>query len=64
MDIGKEKKIETLLDVNSLAIRFKSQGNIVYAVNNLSFKVYSNEILGIIGESGCGKTSAILGKWP
>ncbi len=48
--------MKPLLDVNNLIIRFKSQANTVYAVNNLSFKVYENEILGIIGESGCGKT--------
>lgn len=48
--------MEKLLEVNNLEIRFKSQKNIVYAVNELSFNVYENEILGIIGESGCGKT--------
>lgn len=41
--------MEILLEVKDLAVKFKSQGNIVYAVNNLSFKVYENEILGIIG---------------
>jgi ABC-type glutathione transport system ATPase component len=35
-----------LLEVKDLVIKFKSQGNIVYAVNNLSFKVYEGEILG------------------
>jgi len=48
--------METLLDIKNLFIRFKSQKNIIHAVNNLSFKVYKKEILGIIGESGCGKT--------
>ncbi len=48
--------METLLDITNLIIRFKSQRNIVYAVNDLSFKVHKNEILAIIGESGCGKT--------
>ncbi len=48
--------VEKLLEVNNLEIQFKSQKNIVYAVNGLSFNVYEKEILGIIGESGCGKT--------
>ena len=47
--------METLLEIKNLFIRFKSQKNIVYAVNDLSFSVYKKEILGIIGESGCGK---------
>lgn len=45
-----------MLNVNNLKVRFKTKKNIVYAVNNLSFAVYPNEILGIVGESGCGKT--------
>ncbi len=49
--------METLLEIKNLFIRFKSQKNIVYAVNDLSFSVYKKEILGIIGESGCGKTA-------
>ncbi len=48
--------MEKLLEVDNLEIKFKSQKNIVYAVNGLSFNVYKKEILGIIGESGCGKT--------
>ena len=48
--------MKKLLEVNNLEIRFKSQKNIIYAVNGLSFDIYQNEILGIIGESGCGKT--------
>lgn len=48
--------MENLLEVNNLEIQFKSQKNIVYAVNDLSFRVYENEIFAIIGESGCGKT--------
>lgn len=51
-----EIKLEELLEVENLSVKFKSQNNIIHAVNNLSFKVYKNEILGIIGESGCGKT--------
>ena len=45
-----------LLTINNLEIQFKSQKNIVYAVNGLSFSVNRNEIYGIVGESGCGKT--------
>jgi oligopeptide/dipeptide ABC transporter ATP-binding protein len=50
------ERMNYLLEVNNLEIQFKSQKNIVYAVNGLSFNVYKNEIFAIIGESGCGKT--------
>lgn len=36
---------------------FRSKKTTVYAVNNVSFSIKKGEILGIIGESGCGKTT-------
>lgn len=34
-----------------------SKSNVVEAVNNVSFKIYKGETLGLVGESGCGKTT-------
>ncbi|WP_299119302.1 ABC transporter ATP-binding protein [uncultured Tenacibaculum sp.] len=34
-----------------------SKPNIVKAVNDVSFKIYEGETLGLVGESGCGKTT-------
>ena len=45
-----------MLSIKSLSVRFTNRKNIVYAVNNLSFEVGKGETLGIVGESGCGKT--------
>ncbi len=45
-----------LLEVNNLEVEFLSNKKIVYAVNDVSFNVQENEVLAIIGESGCGKT--------
>lgn len=45
-----------ILISKNLSVKFLSGKNPVYAVNNLSFELGKGEILGIIGESGCGKT--------
>jgi peptide/nickel transport system ATP-binding protein len=36
---------------------FSSKNNLVKAVDDVSFKVYEGETLGLVGESGCGKTT-------
>ncbi len=55
---------EYLLEVNNLCKRFPIHGGFlgrevgaVNAVNNVSFKIKRGETLGIVGESGCGKTT-------
>jgi len=45
-----------MLSIKNLSVRFIDRKNTVYAVNNLSFEVARGETLGIVGESGCGKT--------
>ncbi len=49
-------KNEILLDVRNLKTVFKTDEGIVQAVNGVSFVVNKREILGIVGESGCGKS--------
>lgn len=53
-----------LLEVNNLNKQFPIKGGIlgrqvgyVNAVNNVSFKIRRGETLGLVGESGCGKTT-------
>ena len=46
-----------ILDVQNVHMRFNSKGVIVKAVTDASFTVDAGETIGIVGESGCGKTT-------
>jgi oligopeptide transport system ATP-binding protein len=55
---------ETLLDVRDLTVDFSSQEGVVHAVDRVSFSLARGELVGLVGESGCGKSvtaNAILG---
>ena len=48
---------EKLLEVKNLKKHFRVPGGIVHAVDGVSFSINRGETLGIVGESGCGKTT-------
>ena len=48
---------ENILEVKHLHKRFASKGVVVKAVTDVSFEVKPGETIGIVGESGCGKTT-------
>jgi peptide/nickel transport system ATP-binding protein len=50
-----------VLDVQGLRIHYETPKGDVVAVNGVSFRVYLGEIVGLVGESGCGKTSVAMG---
>ena len=50
----------TVLEVNNLETRFETHDGTVYAVNGVSFRLDEGETLGIVGESGCGKSVTML----
>jgi oligopeptide/dipeptide ABC transporter ATP-binding protein len=49
-----------LLAVEGLEVRFKTNRGIVHAVNGISFGVEAGKTLGLVGESGCGKSVTAL----
>jgi oligopeptide/dipeptide ABC transporter ATP-binding protein len=49
-----------LLSVRNLHTYFFTERGVVHAVNGVSFDVHKGELLGIVGESGCGKTVTAL----
>ncbi|WP_070327634.1 ABC transporter ATP-binding protein [Exiguobacterium aurantiacum] len=49
---------EKLLEVRDLKQHFKiGRGRVVKAVDGISFDIYKGEVLGLVGESGCGKST-------
>lgn len=48
-----------MLTVDHLSTSYKTMDGDVRTLNDLNFQVYDNEIFGIAGESGCGKTTLL-----
>lgn len=51
---------ETILSVKDLSVYFMKDKSVVRAVNNLSFHLDAGETLGLVGETGAGKTTTAL----
>ena len=52
--------MDTILEVQNLKTSFKIRRHIVRAVNGVSFSLGKGEMLGVVGESGCGKSVTML----
>ena len=51
---------DQLLNVQDLETHFKTPEGVVHAVNGVSFHLSQGETLGVVGESGCGKSVTML----
>ncbi len=49
-----------LLEVDGLIMHYETEKGWVSAVDNVSFTLHEGEALGLVGESGCGKTSVAM----
>ena len=48
---------DKLLEINNLAVEYHTDDAMVYAVNNISLSIKKGETVGLVGETGAGKTT-------
>ncbi len=53
-------RVPILLDVQNLSINYVNEKQVARAVQNVSFQLHEGELLGLVGESGCGKTTLVM----
>lgn len=51
---------EKLLEIANIKTYFFTEEGVVKAVDDISFDIYTNEVLGLVGETGCGKSVTAL----
>ena len=51
--------MQRILEVKDLSINFYLREGVVHALTDVNFEVYENETLGVIGESGSGKSVTV-----
>jgi len=56
----RESRLRPLLEVEDLQTHFATPGGVIRAVNGVSYHLNAGETLGVVGESGCGKSVTAL----
>lgn len=57
---GAKNGSDVVLDVRNLKVYYATPTGDVRAVDDVSFQVFDSEIVGLVGESGCGKTTTAM----
>lgn len=52
--------MSALLEVSGLEVHYFTRKGVLPALRDVSFRLSEGEVLGIVGESGCGKSTAAL----
>ena len=60
IDVHKEIKKNLILSIQDLSTYFYTEEGVVRAVGGVSFEIFAGEVLGLVGETGCGKTVTAL----
>ncbi len=60
-EINKEQGADVLLKIEDLSVVYRSGGAITRAVNGISLQLKRGETMGLVGETGAGKTTTALG---
>ena len=61
MDMNEEmNKRELELDIKNLVVEYRTQGGVTQALNGLDLEIEKGKTLGLVGETGAGKTTTGL----
>ncbi|MHA1319455.1 MAG: ATP-binding cassette domain-containing protein, partial [Promethearchaeota archaeon] len=50
------ESVDKLIQIKNLKTYFYTEEGVVKAVDGVSFDIYEDEVIGLVGETGCGKS--------